>query len=239
MLQILEPILTFLAHLSHKGHMFCKSCIYTNLLEQKKANKRMRKRWEEANKSGANAEQRKREKENQEKLKEFEKQSETLVGAVSTTSTDVTTNTTSWWLPTHAPEAAKSEIAKPNQDTHCPRTGHILRVKELIAVEFKHEKPAKRATDSEDIEKGAVGTDFICHVCSKDLKSMSKVIMIKSCGHAICYKCSGEFAKKTCPVCEKACDEEGEKIQLQPPASSFAEGGATIAKRESPSAIVM
>lgn len=177
--------------------------------------------------------------EEQQRIKDFEKQTNTLVSSETAKSTAQQASTKSWWLPNEAPEAAKHSGSKPAQDTHCPRTGHVIKLKDLTVVEFKHEKPLKKAEDTEDIDKRAQGTDYICHVCAKDLKSISKVILLKSCGHAICYKCSDEFAKKKCPVCEKPCDESGEKIQLQPPASSFAEGGATIAKRETPTAIVM
>lgn len=172
-------------------------------------------------------------------MRAFESQTTTLVSSSAKSSEEKQAASQSWWLPSEAPEAAKNSGAKPCQDTHCPRTGHVIRVKDLTVVEFKHEKPMKKVEDSEDIDKRARGTDFICHVCAKDLKSISKVIMLKGCGHAICYKCSDEFAKKKCPVCDKPCDEYNEKLQLQPPASSYAAGGSTIAKTDTPSAVIM
>lgn len=236
---ILGPLLTPKFLISHKGHLFCKACIYTSLLDQKKANKKRLKAWEELNKSTEALEKARQELEAQKKIKAFEMQTTTLITSETTGKMDQQSSTKSWWLPNEAPEAAASLGAKPSNDTFCPRSGHVIRLKDLTVVDFKHEKPLKKVEDSQDIDKRATGTDFICHVCSKDLKSVSKVIMIRPCGHAFCYKCCDEFAKSKCPVCDNPCIDSKSKIQLQPPASSFAEGGATIAKRETPSAIVM
>jgi nitric oxide synthase-interacting protein len=242
-LNFVFPILTPLSpFISHKGHMFCKQCIYQNLLEQKKANKKKLKKWEEANKIEDQRSELQKRLDTQAKLEAFQKQESSLLSASISSKPSVNSepqsSTKSWWMPEEAPQHSSSSVAKPSQDTLCPRTGHVLRVKELVAVDFKRESKPKRAKDDEDISP-PTSSDWICYMCNKDLKSISKVIMIKVCGHAICFKCSDEFAKKKCPVCETLCDEDGEKILLQPPASSFAEGGATIATKSTPAPRIM
>jgi nitric oxide synthase-interacting protein len=225
-----------------KGHMFCKHCIYQNLLDQKKANKKKLKKWQEANKLESEREILKRHSEAQEKLAAFTQQESSLI--VSRTSDSQAkaveqTSTKSWWLPEEAPSHSSSAGAKPSQDTICLRGGHSLRLKDLVAVDFKSLKPEQPAKDDEDLSAPKLSSDWICYMCNKDLKSISKVVLIRVCGHAICHKCSDEFAKKNCPVCDRLCDEPNEKIVLQPPASSFAEGGSTIASISTPAPRIM
>lgn len=222
--------------------MFCKQCIFQNLLEQKKLNKKKMKQWQEANKLESDQLALEAHLATQAKLEAFVKREESITHASSSKPRDGEKEeaSQSWWLPSEAPAASSSTKHRPSQDTHCPRDGHALKVKDLVAVDFKCEtKKHSRVTDDQDIDKTKENTDYICHVCSKDLKAISKVILIKTCGHAICYKCAEEFAKKKCPTCDVKCDENGEKILLQPPASSFSAGGSTVASKATPAPRMM
>ena len=223
--------------------MFCKQCIFQNLLEQKKVNKKKRKQWEEAQKLAAASSAQDARVASQAQLDAFVRREEsiTLSDGPKKSIEEAEKSSQSWWLPSEAPQAEHSTKQRPSLDTHCPRDGHTLKVKDLVAVDFKCEtNKSTRATDDQDIDKTQqANKDYICHVCSKDLKAISKVILIRTCGHAICYKCAQEFAKKRCPTCDKLCDEEGEQIILQPPASSFSAGGSTIASKATPAPRMM
>jgi nitric oxide synthase-interacting protein len=233
--------LTLLCTFSHEGHMFCKQCIFENLLTQKKENKKKLKRWQEAVKVGQTEEEFQKQKAELAKLESFNKQAESLVSShvsASSSKDDQVTTTKSWWMPNEAPEASTSAGAKPSQDTHCPRTGHKIKVKDLVSVEFKCLSQPPAAKDDEDLGKAKIA-DYICHVCSKDLKSVAKIVLIRSCGHVVCSKCGDEFAKKNCPVCDRKCDDRGELVTIAVGASSFAEGGATVAKKYTPAPRMM
>jgi len=279
----LAPLM-YLRCFSHKGHLFCKQCIFQNLLEQKKLNKKKLKKWQEANLVELERLSQEQRAAEQAKVEAFVKREESITSGVGASdhshhhhhhhrqhqhpSTSSSTSSSSleseshdgnkkkkaqsWWLPSEAPDASSSSSlsTKPSKEAHCPRDGHSLKLKDLVAVDFKCESKhthhqMRRATDEEDIDREAKSatlpgsSDYICHVCSKDLKAISKVVLIRTCGHAICYKCSEQFVKKRCPVCEKLCDEPGEVITLQPPASSFSAGGATVASKSSPAPRMM
>lgn len=175
------------------------------------------------------------------KLDSFAKQDSSLLSdkvSASSGESDKQSTTKSWWLPEEAPhDAVSSVLAKPSQDTYCPLDNHRLKLKDLVEVHFKEEGRPPPAKDDEDVHHQH-GT-YICHVCSKDLKSVAKLSILRVCGHALCQKCCDEFAKKKCPICERPCDQKGEIVTVKAASSSFAEGGASVAKKSTPAPRMM
>jgi len=70
-----------------KGHLYCKECIYSNLLDQKKDIKRKEKEWEQQQLKLQSEVEKKQEKEQQTIIEKFEKDTTSATSENKTTTT--------------------------------------------------------------------------------------------------------------------------------------------------------
>lgn len=145
-----------------------------------------------------------------------------------------------YWLPSMTPDAGPSSIQRPSEETKCPM-GHIMRLKQLIKVDFT---PVKGVDQTDDTKFGR----FMCGTCMKGLNSASGLILARPCGHVTCKSCFDKFGKAPaksdsqspadrmpqCPTCNMKLTSDKDIISLQASGSSFAAGGGEekVAKKE-------
>ncbi|KAJ6805474.1 nitric oxide synthase-interacting protein [Iris pallida] len=205
-----------------KGHVFCKECILQCLLSQKKDIKR---------KLAAHAAQQKQEKEEaeeklaQQKAREIDAFDQQNHGAVpqysdrsysrdkngfqGANSVKVTSyeeealrTMKAFWLPSATPESS-IKVEAPSTSTVCPEGKEKLKFKNLFPIYFTE--------DSSDHEKSksSLESNYICPSCKVTLTNTLSLVVISSCGHVFCKKCSDRFlaSDKVCLVCSKGCRE--------------------------------
>ncbi|KAJ6804704.1 nitric oxide synthase-interacting protein [Iris pallida] len=206
----------------NKGHVFCKECILQCLLSQKKDIKR---------KLAAHAAQQKQEKEEaeeklaQQKARELDAFDQQNHGAVpqyndksysrdkngfhGANSVKVTSyeeealrTMKAFWLPSATPESS-IKVEAPSTCTMCPEGKEKLKFKNLFPIYF--------AEDSSDHKKSKspLESNYICPSCKVTLTNTLSLVVISSCGHVFCKKCSDRFlaSDKVCLVCSKECKE--------------------------------
>ncbi|KAM0952390.1 putative nitric oxide synthase-interacting protein [Dioscorea sansibarensis] len=219
-----------------KGHVFCKECILECLLAQKKDIKR---------KLAAHAAQQKQEKEEEEEklmlkkareLEAFDQQNHGAVpqyngkshisdknGFHGANSVRVTSyeeealrNMKAFWLPSATPEAPV-KIDAPSTTTICPEGKEKLTLKSLFPIYFTDENNGQMKKPK------SLENNFICPSCKVTLTNMSKLVVISTCGHVFCKKCSDRFlaVEKVCLVCNKECKER-HLVSLEKGGTGFA-----------------
>jgi nitric oxide synthase-interacting protein len=144
-----------------------------------------------------------------------------------------------YWLPSLAPDASSSTVDKPSEETKCPM-GHVLRLKQLIKVDFT---PIKGVDQADDTKFGR----FMCSSCMKGVNSVSALVLSRPCGHVVCKGCFDKFGKAAkggetpmerapqCCVCSMKLISEKDVVHVQGSGTSFAAGGgdAKVATKES------
>ncbi|XP_068645973.1 E3 ubiquitin-protein ligase CSU1-like isoform X1 [Aristolochia californica] len=204
----------------HKGHIFCKECIFQCLLSQKKDIKR---------KQAARATQQKQEKEEEEEklmlqkareLDAFDRQNHGAVpkyddrsytqdknGFHGANSVKVTSfeeealrNMKAFWLPSATPEAPV-KVEAPSTDTICPEGKEKLKLKTLFPIHFTEDNNDKKAK--------SLDASYICPSCKVTLTNTLALVAVSTCGHVFCKKCGDRFIAKdnVCLVCNKECKE--------------------------------
>eukprot|EP01112_Ceratiomyxa_fruticulosa_P013766 TRINITY_DN3887_c0_g1_i5.p1 TRINITY_DN3887_c0_g1~~TRINITY_DN3887_c0_g1_i5.p1 ORF type:complete len:288 (+),score=68.63 TRINITY_DN3887_c0_g1_i5:735-1598(+) len=231
-----------------KGHLFCKECIYTNLLAQKKEITKKLKEWGEEQDHLREEEQKKKEREKMDEVQRFEKQETSVLpptsskdniitptqanttttkplSSSSTTTTDETTKVSSYWTltPSVEPSLSSSSSKKPPSTvTMCSEGNHPLRIKQLIKV---------------SLPKGE--SKHSCPVCLKQLTNATKVTLLSTCGCIYCQSCASKFSGEgECSACNKSFKED-DLISLQSGGTGFAGHGNKLeASKFTPSARV-
>ncbi|EGG14332.1 putative nitric oxide synthase-interacting protein [Cavenderia fasciculata] len=210
-----------------KGHIYCKECILTSLLKQKKANKEKEKQWDQQQVKIKQQEQEKKLQEEDSKLKEFESNNVTFLENEKTSSTSTTnTNTNNnhldkdgkpnpFWVSSLIPSPLKQvkTIDKPTMNTVCPEGNHPLLSKQLITLKFKSisnqkSNNNKNNEDNDDEEDVDNGNGYCCPICEKTLTNIHKLKALKTCGHVFCSPCLeklNETNKKQTPLETKQC----------------------------------
>jgi nitric oxide synthase-interacting protein len=182
-----------------QGHLFCKECIYSALLSQKKEIKRQTKLYKLQGEKYKEEEQLKKDQEQHallEKLDQAER-GET----VTATTAEEKKKVASYWVPSVAPQAVSETIKKPSKQTTCPEGKHAVALKDLISVQF-----TVNASESEQDK-----FKYMCPVCKKTLNNTPKVVLMKSCGHVICVTCHKQFGEDKQSRGEGKCAQCGEE----------------------------
>lgn len=218
-----------------KGHLFCKECIYENLLAQKKQIARQKKlfaRQQEQATADADAAA------EEEKQKEIEAFDALECGVLPTSSVATASDSVApassskpktseklaaFWLPSLTPEAVAQVVEKPSGVTRCPTGRHKMRLKQLTTVHF-HED-----------EDGA----FQCPVCIKKFTNASKAAIVGKCGHVVCASCLKDIVlpSGSCIECEGKISQS-KVIHLESGGTGFAAHNKVEAQRVTPAAWV-
>ncbi|KAI9271409.1 hypothetical protein BY458DRAFT_509377 [Sporodiniella umbellata] len=117
----------------------------------------------------------------------------------------------SFWLPSLTPVAENTVITptKTQVKCHAISNAHPLTMKSLIDVKFQIEENDKSKN--------------VCPACLKSLTNVSKLSIMRGCGHVICNTCIDMFVKKAkkCYVCEKKVKSK-DIIDMTPEGTGFA-----------------
>lgn len=230
-----------------KGHIFCKECIYSCLLAQKKDIKRKTAAFEAQQKQDAQEREEALAKDRAQLLDSFDRQNHRALpsnsdlqqskgvsetgaapssfhGANSVKSTsfeeEALRTMKAYWLPSATPEAPERAEA-PEKDTICPEGREKVRLKELFPLHFT-ELPYR---EKKAIEVG--GEDrFICPSCSETLTNTTKLSALASCGHVFCRKCVERFVlvDQSCTACGKKCKPR-DVVELEKGGTGFSAHG--------------
>ncbi|RCI05385.1 hypothetical protein CU098_001711 [Rhizopus stolonifer] len=123
----------------------------------------------------------------------------------------------SFWLPSLTP-VADSSLVKPTKTQvmcHAVDNAHSLTMKSLIDVKFQIEENDKNKN--------------VCPACLKSLTNVSKLSIMRGCGHVICNTCIDMFVKKAkkCYVCEKKIKSK-DIVDMTPEGTGFASSSSKV-----------
>ncbi|KAF6746022.1 hypothetical protein DFP72DRAFT_992912 [Ephemerocybe angulata] len=216
-----------------EGHLFCKECVYTDLLTQKKDIKRQKERLEalkkEAEAEKAAAKQAARER----VLQEFERGQLGLAAWAFDNWNQICSP--DFWLPSLTPTYASSgppqSLVDIKVQTTC-RGGNpaheALPQKSSPPVIFTtHSSGGAKSNDEE--------ADPMCPSCKKKLSNntlMFCAYVAKPCGHVTCKTCTETLVKpaKQCIVCDTKLKTK-EIMELKREGTGFASGGLAETSR--------
>ncbi|EGC34869.1 hypothetical protein DICPUDRAFT_152871 [Dictyostelium purpureum] len=247
----------------NKGHLYCKECILTSFIDQKKELKRKEKEWEQQQKKIKEENDIKNEKEEKEKIKEFEKSLHSLekVGSeennnkITTTTTTTTTTSTSMSTPNIQINKDKDNKDNKVQESEVklnsfwiPGVGPESKEKAIekpknftVCPEGNHPLKSKQLiTVNFSTIKGSDNSDsnkYCCPICQKTLTNSTKHIrLLKRCGHVFC-SCFDQFKNEACYICEKPYSPE-DIISLQRGGTGFSSNNSLEAQKYTPTAVI-
>jgi len=122
----------------------------------------------------------------------------------------------SYWVPSLTPSAAPVLMKKPKTEVMCLEGNHPIRLKKLVKVKFTLTQVGKSETSNTQSHR------YCCPVCLRTLTDAPKAIVLKQCGHVICFGCTEKFKnEKICNVCDTPFRED-HLILLQSGGTGFA-----------------
>nr|WJH19556.1 Nitric oxide synthase-interacting protein [Euglena gracilis] len=198
------------------GYLYCKECIYSNILEQRQAYERKLKEY---------TEQRSKEDEKERTLKQMQDQLETEVfleqhhRVLPTTSKDHHLITAvkkeaikalseegtegakpiqqNFWIPQHTPSYKADQLQAPESRLVDPMDSEQpLKVKRLVECKFMEQRELQTARQSggEGAAKANIAEGkFHCPSCCRTLSNAIRLCVLPTCGHVICTPCVEKF----------------------------------------------
>lgn len=187
------------------GYLYDKECILENILKQKADMKRQMKEYEaqlrkhQARQAKTDAEAKDAAFEQFVKKERgiggasadgpFEKKVEELSQAGKmlamkkeerlTVDGKVTPKLPAFWLPSLGPDSAPTEVKPPSMKTKCPMSGKPLRIKDLIAVNFKLADKLSKESLAARKER------YVCALTDKVLRNAVPCVVLKPTGRVI------------------------------------------------------
>jgi len=245
---------------SPSGIIYCKECIYANLLEQKKKFKKKMAAWEAEQRKQIEAGFDEAHRKEQEKLEAFYRVETGIVSnlkdkaerhRVLLKDDDIGATVTAerqtaaqhnisldkelgcFWVPQLTPTSDKSAALKRPQNTcYDPIANKPIRLKQLVHVKFKR---IPQKTKSAGVEGF-----YMCPITRKSLTNATKVCVLRRCGHALLlgdYVIKALKSGKRCPVCEVQCKKKD--IILLERATGFTASGQQMMSKHKGAVFVM
>eukprot|EP00002_Diphylleia_rotans_P015827 TRINITY_DN3065_c0_g3_i1.p1 TRINITY_DN3065_c0_g3~~TRINITY_DN3065_c0_g3_i1.p1 ORF type:complete len:298 (+),score=72.30 TRINITY_DN3065_c0_g3_i1:1053-1946(+) len=235
-----------------EGVLYCKECIYENILKQKQDIKRKIALWELQEVRKKEGEKQKELDEIRAKAENFEKRESSVLlqevdafkrksessssgAGESSKKAKIQTagevpNKLPYWVPSETPANAASDVQRPSEDILCPTTGKTIKLKQLFPVKFTLIK----ATDKESRPSGSKDSKFMCPICFQTLSNVSRSSVISTTGTVVCNPCTEKFVKKDLkdPVTGLTVKEK-EIIKLQSGGTGFAAHDSTLVVKKS------
>ncbi|KAI9471475.1 hypothetical protein LPJ78_005537 [Coemansia sp. RSA 989] len=232
-----------------KGHISCKECAISSILEQKQAIERDMKRYTEAIRQ--QKELKLKDEQKRREVKEMDRYRQRQVGLSSKVKEIINEDQTkkrvkllsyepdqppveepgdteekrlsSFWVPSMAPSIDQTVKPPAHKTPQCLATSqpHALKLKSLIEVKFKQLKNEK-----------------LCPSCDRPLTSSSKIDVLAKCGHAICHKCINTFVltSKECFVCQLKVEPK-DILAVETEGTGFTAGGGPMVATKYESAL--
>jgi len=241
-----------------KGHLFCKECIYSNLLAQKKEISKKLKEWGEEQTHLREEEQKKKEQEKMDEIQRFEKQETSVLPPTSSSSskntatqqhnTDSNTSTTT---PQSLTTSNTTTTSSSTTDEALKVSSYWTLTPSVEPSSSSNKKPPLTVTMCSEgnhplrikqlikVSLGKGDSKHSCPVCLKQLTNATKVTLLSSCGCVYCQSCASKFSGEgECSVCNKSFQQD-DLIQLQSGGTGFAGHGNKLeASKFSPTARV-
>ena len=237
-----------------KGHIFCKDCIYENLISQKKEKKIEIESWKSKEKSKEDEKLIQIASDERKKLDKFEKM-ECLIDTKF--KSDLIKKTNDLFLRKENDDmVSKEEIIenlKKNKNFLGAENKADLIKENFWMAETKEglkdrdqKKPSKALLCPADkkhklkikelykVNMQEVEKEYVCHICKKELK-FQKICMPRKCGHVMCKKCLENLCWPTerCGVCNEKLKKE-EVINLIEGMTAFSAHNEVEAKKYTP-----
>jgi len=206
--EVVEPLIC------KKGHLFCKECVYTYLLSQKKDLAKQTEKWEEYQSKKRDEELSKEFREKEREVEEFEKRAHGLLPESAQSQKrefpskkeeqpQKKQKLASFWVPGVRQDAEPESIKKPSTDINCPQSEHPLKMKQLYPVHF-----TENTNTEGSIMKNGQKLHYQCLVCCKTLSNTVKTAALQKCGHVMCVPCMETLKKDGQCVCGKGLKEK-------------------------------
>eukprot|EP00054_Salpingoeca_dolichothecata_P018167 m.111215 g.111215 ORF g.111215 m.111215 type:complete len:300 (-) comp22766_c0_seq2:58-957(-) len=236
-----EPLVT------PDGYIFEKESIYENLLTQKRAIARKLKQFERQKTKFKRERKELLEAAEKDRVRKFEKQEMSVKSEIQspfeqakeqearpvirketkkTAKGKVDTPLPSFWIPGLTPEAAETQIKKPDTKTRCPMTGKPLKLKDLTPVNFTLADPTSEKSIHVQQER------YKCAVTHSVLRNTVQAVVLRPSGRVVTEDCVKRFIKPDMidPISgEKLLEKD--LIYLQMGGSGFAGSHASLEKQ--------
>lgn len=98
----------------------------------------------------------------------------------------------SFWVPSQTPDASRAKLEKPDGKIYCPISGEILKLKDLIDVNFT------LANDPDDKDKSLIAneTRYVCAVTKDVLTNAQQHAVLRTTGDVVTMECYEKLIKK-------------------------------------------
>lgn len=189
-----------------EGHLFCRECILTSIVNQKQKILRQQKEYEEILAKRKTDEVSRQDKEQQRRVAEFEAVQHGK--RFKPDEQSVKKDLPAFWVPSKTPQAS-FDAGPPKKETACPAGDHVITSKKLVSISWSKN------------ERGRC----VCRICGKELALVTGILSFRPCGHVICTKCSEQVEEESCLVCGQG--TEG-KVKLVSEGTGFACSGGII-----------
>lgn len=135
-----------------------------------------------------------------------------------------------FWVPSQTPDAAKAKLPKPDKSIYCPISGKVLKLKDLIPVNFT---PANDPDDKKSLMAKEVR--YVCAVTKDSLTNSQQLAVIKTTGHVVTMDCVEKIIKKDWihPLTSEKISEK-DIIMLQRGGTGFASANTLEASSSRP-----
>lgn len=212
-----------------EGHLFCRECILNFIITQRTQLQQQIDDYERRQRQKQAEERNKSEIEQRKQLELFEQQAINTKKAKKTEKIEkagmLPSTAGSFWLPGSTPTSNATHAVPPKKEVSCPAGKHPITSKRLVTVRWSME-----------------GDECICRVCGKGIAKVTRLVLLKGCGHVCCQRCHEELCKDqdggiNCPQCNTAIGAD-DVLPMAFDGTSFAgSGGQVEVKRHEPALI--
>eukprot|EP01128_Nolandella_sp_AFSM9_P007582 TRINITY_DN4202_c0_g1_i1.p1 TRINITY_DN4202_c0_g1~~TRINITY_DN4202_c0_g1_i1.p1 ORF type:complete len:288 (-),score=64.64 TRINITY_DN4202_c0_g1_i1:94-957(-) len=210
-----------------QGHLYCKMCIYSYLLDQKRQYKLDMHKYKEGKLERAKEERVKAAEAQAEKVTRFAlqqsgnltadelmKHDQTVANAARAEKPGWDKKMKSFWLTSETPDQVKAIAKRPSKVMKSP-FGKPITMKQLVTLTLTKAKDQEESIDNLGI--------YVCPTCLKSLNNVKGVVCITTTGTVCCQYCYDKVIKadKIDPTTSTTFTDD-DILKLQAEGSSFA-----------------
>eukprot|EP01012_Entosiphon_sulcatum_P057117 TRINITY_DN80843_c0_g1_i1.p1 TRINITY_DN80843_c0_g1~~TRINITY_DN80843_c0_g1_i1.p1 ORF type:complete len:350 (+),score=58.22 TRINITY_DN80843_c0_g1_i1:58-1107(+) len=197
------------------GYLYCKECLYENILSQKQSYQRLLRAYEEQQLRLQGKEEGLRQVEEALPTEIFIEQHEAILPAkadeqkrreelkrtaldkVRAEGTEAPVQQ-SFWIPQHTPSYKESILPKPENKITDPMdpNGAPLKLKKVVECNFSEQRELQesRSRLGEGGTKSNISEGkYKCPSCCRTLTNATRTCVLSGCGHVICDQCVSKF----------------------------------------------
>jgi len=175
-----------------QGNIYCKTCIYQYLLDQKNHIKKLKKEYKKQKKEQKEEKTEKTKQVEKVKSEAFQEREKGLFSSNSGKSKQKINN---FWLPSATPIHITEKLKKPSNTILSP-TGNPIKLKDLIPINLTLVPKEKSEGEEKILNERHLIARYMCPTCSKVLNNVYGVICITTSGNVFCKHCMDTVIKK-------------------------------------------